>query len=142
MNLRKFSRTCERVKISWSLVIIIALHYTGDSDYDIVNALFTFGREGDTTQCLNISIIDDGEFEAMEMFTLLLTVSDDYNSRVLTGKPAIVAILDNDEQVTESDEFFVAMASGISVGVVFFLLILVMAGSISCLVVALLKRQR
>ena len=139
MNLRKFTRTR---KDFLNINIIIALHYTGDSDYDIVNALFTFGPEGHTTQCLNISIIDDGEFEAMEMFTLLLTVSDDYNSRVLTGKPAIVAILDNDEQVTESDEYFVAMASGISVGVVFFLLILVMAGSISCLVVALLKRQR
>ena len=102
-----------------------------------MNEVFTFGPGGDSVQCLNISIIDDEQLENTETFTLLLTVSEDYNSRVLIDKPATVSILDNDEQT--ADDNLVAMAMGI----VFFLLVLVMAGSISCvLLMVFLKRQR
>ena len=88
-------------------------------------------------QCLNISIIDDEQLENTETFTLLLTVSEDYNSRVLVDKLATVSILDNDEQTADDNLVAVAM------GIVFFLLVLVMAGSISCLLLmVLLKRQR
>ena len=117
------------------------LHYAGDNDYDVVNEVFTFSPEGDSMHCLNISIIDDEDFESTEIFTLLFTVSEDYNSRVLIDKPATVTILDSDEPVITDDNLS-AMAAGISMGVVFFLLLLVMAGSISCLVMALLRRQR
>ena len=101
-----------------------------------MNKNFTFGPGGDSVQCLNIFIIDDEQFENTETFILLLSTSEDYNSLVLIDKPATVSILDNDEQTTDDKLVAVAM------GIVFFLLILVMAGSIFCLVMILLKRQR
>jgi hypothetical protein len=110
--------------------------YVGDDDYDVVNEEFTFGPGGDSVQCLNISIIDDKQVENTEAFTLLLSVSEDYNSRVLIDNPAIISILDNDEQITEDNLVAVAM------GIVFFLLVLVMIGGISCFVMTFLKRQR
>ena len=88
-------------------------------------------------QCLNISIIDDEQLENTEIFTLLLSTSKDYNSLVLIDKSATVSILDNDEQTTTNDNLV-----AVAMGTVFFLLVLVMAGSISCLVMVLLKRQR
>ena len=114
---------------------MVFLH-VGDDDYEVVNKYFTFGPGGDSVQCLNISIIDDEQFENTETFTLLLSTSKDYNSLVLIDKPATVSILDNDEQTTDDNLVAVAM------GTVFFLLVLVMAGSISCLMMVLLKRQR
>ena len=115
---------------------MVFLH-VGDDDYEVVNKYFTFGPGGDSVQCLNISIIDDEQLENTEIFTLLLSTSEDYNSLVLIDKSATVSILDNDKQ-TITDDNLVAVAMGI----VFFLLVLVMAGSISCLVMVLLKRQR
>ena len=115
---------------------MVFLH-VGDDDYEVVNKYFTFSPGGDSVQCLNISIIDDEQFENTETLTLLLSTSEDYNSLVIIDKPATVSILDNDEQ-TITDDNIVAVA----MGTVFFLLILVMAGSIFCLVMILLKRQR
>lgn len=89
--------------------------------------------------CLNISIIDDDSFENSETFTLTLTISEEYNSRVIVNESATVVILENDEQTGDS---LSAMAIGVSMGVVIFLLVLVVAGSISCLVMVLLRRQR
>ena len=123
------------------LVLNILFHYAGDNDYDIVNEVFSFSPEGDSMQCLNISIIDDEEVENTEIFTLLFTISEDYNSRFLIDRPATVTILDNDEQMTTDDNAN-AMAIGLSMSVVFFLFVLVMAGSASCLVMALLRGQR
>ena len=73
--------------------IISILLYAGDSDYDVVTEVFTFTPEEDSVQCLNISIIDNDHFENSEMFTMLLTVSEDYNSRILIDEPVTVTIL-------------------------------------------------
>ena len=119
------------------IVINLVFLHVGDDDYEVVNKNFIFGPGGDSVQCLNISIIDDEQLENTETFTLLLSTSKDYNSLVFIDKSATVSILDNDEQTT-TDDNLVAVA----MGTVFFLLVLVMAGSISCLVMVLLKRQR
>ena len=52
-----------------------------DSDYNSVDKSFSFSPDGSSTNCLNVTILDDGITENAETFTLLLVAKDEPDSQ-------------------------------------------------------------
>ena len=75
------------------------------SDYssvDNVQIFFPAGSFEDAEACTNISIIDDGEFEQEEVFTVEITVEDRTFDVVVSGRSIIdITITDNNGEALQ-----------------------------------------
>ena len=74
----------------------------GGEDYTAVNSHFDFQPQPEgqsTSQCSNVSIMDDNVLEATEMFTIELQGIDASVSVDLSANTATVVIMDNDSRL-------------------------------------------
>ena len=58
------------------------------------NLVFTSGSENNATECVNISIVDDGALEGDQHLSLALSTTD--TDVVVAGNMTLITITDND----------------------------------------------
>ena len=67
-------------------------------DYQQLSATLDFPLGYETTQCVNISVIDDDEVEAgPQMFQVVLSSTNGFLDIAMRAESVLITIIDNDE---------------------------------------------
>lgn len=89
------------------LLLCYYLYSPAGSDYAAVNETLLFSADRETTQCFNVSIIDDSSYQGSEVFLLVIRPLD--NLFVVPSNRTLLVEIMDDERKSSFDKLFVLL---------------------------------